>query len=178
MNSQSSRKAYADYLDAVCLPTERDMSTGEHRYTPEAITKMQHAMLDALRGDDPLPEEMRMHLAFALEDVCEGFISDLLQPVKRGGGRERPIAKHMQEAAIRYLRWVEDGRIPDKRPTATVAEAFDVTTRTVRGWKTAWSDSPTPEVHDEFGADAVTRFMRATGKQYRRFIPKPKLKGW
>ena len=165
-------KAYAAYLDAKCLPT-RESETGEPRYTPKAIDGMQRAILDTLRADGPIPDEIRDHLAYAFEDVCAGIESDLLSPVKRGGGRERPIAKRLQAAAIRYLRWVADGRIEDSRPTATVAEAYGVTDRTVRGWNEAWRALPTPELADEFGADAVARFMRATGGQYRRFIPKP-----
>lgn len=165
-------KAYADYLDAKCLPT-RESETGEHCYTPEAIEGMQRAILDALRADGPIPDEIRDHLAFAFEEICAGIESDLLTPVKRGGGRERPIAKRMQAVAIRYLRWVADGRIEDRRPTSTVAEAYGVTDRTVRGWNEAWRALPTPGLAEEFGADAVARFMRATGGQYRRFIPKP-----
>jgi hypothetical protein len=134
---------------------------------------MQRAILDALRADGPIPGEIRDHLAFAFEDICAGIESDLLSPVKRGGGRERPIAKHMQAAAIRYLRWVADGRIEDKRATATVAEAYGVTDRTVRGWNKAWRELPTPGLAEEFGADEVARFMRAIGGQYHRFIKKP-----
>lgn len=164
--------AYAAYLDAKCLPT-RGSETGEHCYTPEAIEGMQRAILNALRADGPIPSEIRDHLAFAFEEICAGIKSDLLSPVKRGGGRERPIAKHMQAAAIRYLRWVEEGRIQDKRPTATVAEAYDVTDSAVRGWKRAWRTLPTPGIADEFGTNEVAKFMRATGRQYRRFIKKP-----
>lgn len=167
------KKAYAAYLDAKCLPTvanERE----EHRYTPEAIKGMQQAALAALLAEDPIPGEIRNHLAFALKEVCAGFESDLLSPVKRGGGRERPIAKQMQAAAIRYLRWAEDGRIQDTRPTATVAEAYGVTDRTVRNWNNAWRAEPTMELaNDEWGADVVAALMQSTGKQYHRFIRKP-----
>lgn len=189
-------KAYAAYLDAKCLPTS-ESETGEHRYTPEAIEGMQRAILDALRADGPLAGEIRDHLAFAFEEVCVGIESDLLSPVRRGHGRERPIAKHMQAAAIRYLRWVKDGRIKDKRPTAKVAEAYGVTDRAVRGWMRAWGTRPTPGIDEAFGepgfeevsedeevsgyqekkekklADTVTKFMMATGRQYHRFIKKP-----
>lgn len=176
-----SHPSYAHYLEAKCLPTN-ESKTGEHCYTPEAIEGMQRAILDALRADGPIPGEIRDHLAFAFEEICAGIKSDLLSPVKRGSGRERPIAKHMQAAAIRYLRWVEDGRIDDKRPTATVAEAYGVSKRTVQNWQIAWDDLPTPGIHDELGADeerdrelaeAVAKFMRATGGQYHRFIKKP-----
>ncbi len=184
---QPPHKAYAAYLDAKwCLPTVLDEETGEHRYTPEAIGGMQRAILYALRADGPLPEEIRMDLAFAFEEICAGIFSDLLTPVKRGGGRERPIAKHMQADAIRYLRWVEDGRIQDRSPTKTVAEAYEVGERTVRNWQTAWGDIPTPSINEVLGEVAdkpgidyeklaylVTRFMKVSGKQYRRFVPKP-----
>lgn len=165
-------KAYAAYLDAKCLPTS-ESETGEHCYTPEAIEGMQRAILNALQADGPIPGEIRAHLAFAFEEVCAGIESDLLSPVKRGGGRERPIAKHMQAAAIRYLRWVEEGRIQDNRPTATVAEAYGVTDSAVRGWKRAWRTLPTPGLTEEFGADEVAKFMQKTGGQYHRFIKKP-----
>lgn len=181
------RKAYAAYLDAKLIPTDQNES-GEHCYTPEAIARMQQAILDVLRADGPIPGEIRDHLAFAFEEICAGIESDLLTPVKRGGGRERPIAKHMQTAAIRYLRWVADGRIKDKRPTKTVAEAYGVTDSAVRGWKRAWRTTPTPDIEEALGepgydeesgneeknlADAVTKFMEVTGKAYHRFIKKP-----
>jgi hypothetical protein len=171
------QKAYADYLNARFLSTDSDPSEGEE-YTPVALAGMQRAMLDALQSDGPLPDEMRLHLAFSFEHLCAGIASNLLTPVKRPGGRENPIAKHMQAAAIRYLRWVEGGLIQDNHPTSSVAKAYSVETRTVRNWQNAWRDLPTPGIHEEYGADVVTRFMKATGKQYRRFIPKPKPKGW
>jgi hypothetical protein len=166
------QKAFSAYIDAKMLPTHEGES-GEHTYTPDAIKSMQLAILDALRADGPLPGEIRDHLAFAFEEICAGIESDLLTPVKRAGGRERPIAKHMQSGAIRYLRWVEDGLISDKHPTATVAGAYGVTDRTVRGWNKAWRGMPTPEISEEFGAEEVTNFMISIGKQYRRFIIKP-----
>jgi hypothetical protein len=173
MSNQPSRKAYADYLDAKSLPTQKDESTGEHRYTVEAIAKLQMAILDALRSDAPLPDEMRQDLAFSFEYLCEGVAADLLTPIKRRGGREPPIAKKMQEAAIRYLRWVESGRIADAEPIATVSMSFQVEQRTVRNWRASWRDRPTPSLHDDYGPEHVTMFMKAIGGQYRRFIPKP-----
>ena len=171
MKDPSNRIAYTHYLDAKSLPTP------DGKYSSDALSKMQLAFRDALRGDGQLPDEMRQELAFAFEYLCAGIAVDLLLPVKRPGGREAPIAKHMQEAAIRYLRWVEDGRIVDAKLIATVAQSFDVDQRTVRNWRTSWRDRPTPGLYEEYGANEVTNFMKATGKQYRRFIPKPK-KGW
>lgn len=171
MNSPRNRKAYTRYLDAKCLPTP------DGKYTPDALYEMQQAMLDALRSDDPLSGEMQSDLAFAFEYLCAGFTFDLLKPVKRSGGSKPPIAKYLQAAAIRYLRWVEDGHISDPRPIATIAEAYQVAERTVREWRKAWRERPTPSLDDAFGAEQVTGFMKGAGKQYPRFIPKEKSKG-
>ena len=171
MNSPRNRKTYTRYLDAKCLPTP------DGKYTPDALNEMQQAILDVLRSDDPLPDEMRRDLAFAFEYLCAGITYDLLTPIKRPGGRKPPIGKHMQEAAIRYLRWVEDGRISDPRPIATVAQAYQVEERTVRNWRDAWRERPTPSLDDAFGHEQVTEFMKVTGKKYRRFIPMSKQKG-
>ena len=164
----STRAAYRRYLDA------RYSSIAES--TPAEVLAMQRAMLDALRATDPLPTEMRQHLAIAFEYLCEGIAFDLLTPIKRRGGREPPIAKHAQEAAIRYLRWCNDGRIADASPVNEVANAYAVSTRTVCNWCRAWEGKPTPPLFEEWGAEQVTAFMKAAGKAYRRFVPKPKAK--
>jgi hypothetical protein len=166
-------KPLTRYLDAKCLDTVADERTGEHRHTVEAIAEMQRAILDALQSGEPLNAEMRQDLAFAFEYLCAGIAADLLTPTKRPGGREPPIAKKMQEAAIRYLRWVEDGRIADANPVATVAQSYQVEARTVRNWRSHWQDRPAPSLHDDYGPEQVTRFMKVVGGQYRRFIPKP-----
>lgn len=171
MKGSSGRKPYSRYLDAKGLPTPNG------KYSPDALLEMQQAMLDALCSDDQLPAEMQRDLAFSFEYLCAGFTFDLLKPINRSGGSKPPIAKYLQAAAIRYLRWVEDGHISDPRPIATIAEAYQVAERTVRGWRKAWRDRPTPSLDDAFGAEHVTGFMKGAGKQYPRFIPKEKSKG-
>lgn len=166
-------KPLTRYLDAKLLPTQADEITGEHGHTAEALAEMQRAILDALRSTEPLDGEMRRDLAFAFEYLCAGIAADLLTPTKRPGGREPPIAKKMQEAAIRYLRWVEDGRIADANPVATVARSYKVEARTVRNWRAQWQGKPAPSLYDDYGPDQVASFMQAVGGQYRRFIPKP-----
>lgn len=151
------------YLDAACD------AGNVGSYTKENILLMQQAMRDALHSRDPLPDEMRSHLALAFEFLCNGFEYDLLTPAVSRGGRENPVAMQAQEAAIRYLRWVGDGRITDQFPVRSVASAYKVTERTVRNWIKSWSSKPTPPILEEFGADGVDRFMKATGKQYHRF---------
>jgi transposase-like protein len=173
------RAAYRRYLAARCLPA-RDGAD-----TREALQGMQAAVLDALRAGEPLPDEMRLHLAFALENVCAGIADPLLSPISKPGGREAPIAKACQEGAIRYLRWCEDGRIHDPAPVATVAKAFDVVERAITGWRRAWRDRETPKLSEAFFtpeddfdpaevAAAVRDLMLADGRVYRRFIKKPK----
>ncbi len=143
---------------------------------PEAVAEMQAAMLDALRSGAHLPDEMRVHLALAFEYLCAGVAFDLLTPIKHPGGREPPILKHAQEDGIRYLRWCADGRIADAAPSSTVATAYGVSTATVRNWRTAWADRPTPLLFEDYGAEQVADFMRVSGKAYQRFKPKLKAK--
>lgn len=157
---------YGRYLDAKVVRLE----TG--KFSPDVVEEMQRAFLDALRSKSLLPDEMQVELAFAFEQVCAGIESELLTPIKRPGGREPPIAKHLQSDAIRYLRWCADGRISDTSPTKTVADAYSVDTRTIRGWLTAWKDKPTPVIFEDYGAKQVAAFMKASGKQYKRFLPR------
>jgi hypothetical protein len=162
------KSAYGRYLDSVCLPTP------EGEYTSEAISGMQHAMLDLLRSEEPIPDEMRRHLSLAFEYLCAGFEFDLVTPIRKRGGREMPIAKHFQECGIRYLRWCEETKITDSIPTSTVATAFGVSTKTVGVWYKKWGDKSTPPLFDEWGAAQVKKFMEISGTNYQRL--KMKLK--
>lgn len=167
------------YDDAVSLPTPGGV------HTPQAIAEMQLAILEALRSGEPLPDEMRLHLTLAFEYLCAGVAFDLITPVKRPGGRQPPIARHLQAAAIRYLRWVEDGRIDDQAPVSTIAAAYGVSTRAVGYWKSQWKGQGTPPVYqpwvDAWNKDResawtagrrrehpVKAFMQASGKHYER----------
>jgi hypothetical protein len=166
------RSAYGRYLDAIFLPT----SEGE--YSSEAITEMQHAMLDLLRSEEPMPEEMRRHLSLAFESLCAGVEYDLVTPVRRPGGRVAPILKATQEAGIRYLRWCVKNKIQDTAPTSTVATAYGVGTRAVRYWYKEWGTKATPALRRGLRARHVVSFMEISGKAYQRFkaSSKPKRK--
>lgn len=168
---EANNSAYGRYLDAISL------KTAGGQYQPEAIREMQAAFLDALRTPGPLPNEMRLHLAWAFEHLCTGIAYDVLAPVKRPGGRELPIAKTTQESGIRYLRWCGDGRIQDGSSTSTVATSYGVSTRTVRNWYAAWNDRPTPPLFEEYGPAQVEKFMRLDGAAYQRFKLKAIEKG-
>lgn len=112
-------------------------------------SKMQFAVLQALKSGEPLPDEIRRDLAIAFEDLCAGVASDLLTPVRQRGRPHRPIKRHLQEAAIRYLRWVEDGRIADNQAIKTVASRYRVTEQTVITWQRNWEGKPTPFIAAE-----------------------------
>jgi hypothetical protein len=167
-----TRNPYRRYVDAKCLP-----SPGVE-YSREAVAGMQLAMLDMLRSGEAIPEEMRLHLTLAFEYICAGVEFDLVTPIKTAGGREPPILKHTQEGGIRYLRWCEDKRIIDPSPISTVATAYQVGTRTVRNWYAKWGSRATPPLLEDFLAEHVVSFMRASGKHYQRFkaSSKPKRK--
>ncbi len=172
MNAANS--AYQRYVNARFEIEQTQL--GE--YTPGALKEMQAAMLEALQSGAPLPEEMRLHLLFGFEHLCAGVEFDLFTPVKRPGGREPPILKKTQDAAIRYLRWCEDGRIKDLSPNSSVGSAYGVSTRTVANWRKAWGEKPLPSLRpmESYGegdqaaeAARVANHMRINGKQYQRF---------
>lgn len=162
-------------------------------------------MLDALRSDDPLPKEMQRDLAFAYESLLAGMVDDLLKPEILYGARVPLITKHLQKEAIRYLRWVEDGRIDDADPIATVAQAYQLGEKAIEKWCKEWSEQPTPSFDyvfarervpdimvchkstddDAIGSspaipekDVVTALMLSAGKAYQRFKTKRKPRGY
>ncbi|MBK6355380.1 MAG: hypothetical protein IPF44_00915 [Betaproteobacteria bacterium] len=131
----SKRTAYSRYLDAKAKPTPNGkLSSG-------SLFDMQRALLDALRSGQPLPIEMQRDLAFSFEELVTGNQPELLT-VLRGAGKPDPTLKrYLRKEAIRYLRWVSDGRINDKTPLKTVARSFGVTAKAVETWIDAFSDT-------------------------------------
>lgn len=107
--------------------------------------------------------------------IVEGGLEDCLKQL-RGGNREtaapvarlpeNPLARKAIEAAIRYLRWAEEGRIADGHAIATVAEQFKVREETVREWLEAWSGISLASNAD-YRPDDISRQMKISGRQYR-----------
>jgi nucleoside 2-deoxyribosyltransferase len=77
-----------------------------------------------------------------------------------------PRIRQAQEAAIRYLRWVDEGRIADASPIATVAEHYRLRPAAVERWVAAWAAVSLPSRAD-YEADDVVRQMKISGRQYR-----------
>ncbi len=77
-----------------------------------------------------------------------------------------PKAKQAIEAAIRYLTWVESGRISDPDARATIAQHYSVKTHTVETWLL---DSPSITMPQDvdYQPDDIIRHMKISGRQYR-----------
>ncbi len=107
--------------------------------------------------------------------IVEGGLEECLKQL-RGGNREssslayklpdNPLARKAIEAAIRYLRWVEEGRIADTGAIATVADQYKVRESVVREWIDAWSGVSLASSAD-LRPDDVARQMKISGRQYR-----------
>lgn len=107
--------------------------------------------------------------------IVAGGLEDCLRQL-RGGAREatrpaaqlpdNPLARQAIEAAIRYLRWVADGRIADGNAIATVADQFKVNAGKVHGWIEAWSGSALA-AHPDSRPDDIVRQMKISGRQFR-----------
>jgi nucleoside 2-deoxyribosyltransferase len=89
-----------------------------------------------------------------------------LMPVQAMGLPKDPVAKDAQEAAIRYLRWVEEGRISDQNSIATVADQYKVKAEAVHQWIDTWAGTSTA-TQVEYRPDDVTLRMKISGRQYR-----------
>lgn len=81
---------------------------------------------------------------------------------------DNPAIRKTLEAAIRYLRWVADGKISDDHAVATVAEHYKVREEKVRGWVDAWS-GVSLAAHADYRPDDVIRQMKISGRQFRSF---------
>lgn len=81
---------------------------------------------------------------------------------------ENPLIRIAVESAVRYLRWVEHGRIADAQSIATVAEHYKVEAAMVRGWLKDWAGIRLAET-DGYLPDDVVRQMKISGRQFRRY---------
>lgn len=161
MMTNGQKGAYQRYLDAKFKPTPNG------RYSASALAEMQLAFLDALKSNDPLPIEMQQHLSFAFADLCAGFSNELLTIPFRGS--MKPIKTKLQEDAIRYLRWVKDGRIDDPLAVENIAQWYGVGERQVRRWVADWADRPTPKLHEDFGEKTVIAAAKQSGARYYKW---------
>ncbi len=107
--------------------------------------------------------------------IVEGGLEDCLLQL-RGGNREsfspaaklpdNPLARNAIEAAIRYLRWVDEGRIVDGNAIATVTVQYKVREETVREWLDAWSGISLAS-NTDLRPDDVARQIKISGRQFR-----------
>lgn len=107
--------------------------------------------------------------------IVEGGLEECIKEL-RGGNRESlPPAANLPEnllvrksieAAIWYLRWVEEGRIVDGNAIATVADQYKVREETLREWIDSWSGISLV-TNVDLRPDDVARQMKISGRQYR-----------
>ena len=126
------KRAYERYLEAVDkrIKNERidDFVTGE----------IQLSILEALRDhvtwcrnpskSQPLPEEMAFELVIYFRDLVAGFTNIYTTPNKKdkidGSFGRQPDEKICIKHAIKYLRYVESGRIEDDHPIDTIMSNY------------------------------------------------------
>jgi nucleoside 2-deoxyribosyltransferase len=96
--------------------------------------------------------------------IVAGGLADCLQTLREPS--EDPRMRMAHEAAMRYLRWVADGRIEDRTPVTSIARQFRVAEEEVRQWIEAWSGIELPSPEDYLPEDVI-RKMKISGRQYR-----------
>lgn len=107
--------------------------------------------------------------------IVVGGLEECLRQLRGGGlqattpGASLPdnsSARKAIEAAIRYLRWAEEGRIADVNAIATIADQYKVGDEIVRSWIDAWSDVFVAS-HEDYRTDDIVRQMMISGRQFR-----------
>ena len=107
--------------------------------------------------------------------IVEGGLEDCLKQLRGESSEpssaaarlaENPQARTSIEAAVRYLRWAEEGKIEDSQAIATVAAQYKIREDVVREWINAWSGI-TLAAHSGMRPDDVMRQMKIRGRQYR-----------
>ncbi len=107
--------------------------------------------------------------------IVEGGLEDCLKQL-RDGIREaapppanlpdKPLVRQAIESAIRYLRWVDEGKIDDADAVARVADHYKVREQTVQAWLVAWSGIAVTSQAD-YRPDDIVRQMKISGRQFR-----------
>ena len=174
------KRAYERYLEAVDkrIKNERidDFVTGE----------IQLSILEALRDhvtwcrnpskSRPLPEEMAFELVIYFRDLVAGFTNIYTTPNKKdkidGSFGRQPDEKICIKHAIKYLRYVESGRIEDDHPIDTIMSNYSgnsvkdkLSVKTIE----KWSKDPllTNMRSDDLDPGLVISFMEFSGNYYR-----------
>ena len=174
------KRAYERYLEAVDkrIKNERidDFVTGE----------IQLSILEALRDhvtwcrnpskSRPLPEEMAFELVIYFRDLVAGFTNIYTTPNKKdkidGSFGRQPDEKICIKHAIKYLRYVESGRIEDDHPIDTIMSNYSgnsvkdkLSVKTIE----KWSKDPllTKMRSDDLDPGLVISFMEFSGNYYR-----------
>jgi len=108
--------------------------------TPEIDRQIQEAIYKCLdqyaKGKlKKIPEDMALEIAYSMKDILAGITPPLFKTHrKRGDKSQSPDDISYIKDAVKYVLWVRAGLISDKSPNKTVREAFEVESRTVRGW--------------------------------------------
>ena len=174
------KRAYERYLEAVDkrIKNERidDFVTGE----------IQLSILEALRDhvtwcrnpskSQPLPEEMAFELVIYFRDLVAGFTNIYTTPNKKdkidGSFGRQPDEKICIKHAIKYLRYVESGKIEDDHPIDTIMSNYSgnsvkdkLSVKTIE----KWSKDPllTNMRSDDLDPGLVISFMEFSGNYYR-----------
>lgn len=149
--------------------SEAPKSKGDLEYTIGARREIQQAFLDILKGNDPIPPEMRGRLAWAFENICAGVEDEIFIPYKRSGPPVTPVGEALKFAAFHYKYACDNNVIIDHNPKQTIAEAYGVNVKTVENWLKKTTVTDFSGISDEFSmAKHIEAMLKINGLHYKK----------
>ncbi|MCI5041629.1 MAG: hypothetical protein MRY81_18335 [Donghicola eburneus] len=137
--------------------------------THEVLAVYNQAQVQLGRTLTPFPGLALMRLSKLTHDLGRGIVSEVIRDASKGrigrpiGWAERRDIAH----AIHYIDACKEGIIADRAYNKTIAQAYDVTSRTVQKWihgaGSLCANVPRALSHDE-----IINRMQASGKRYAR----------
>lgn len=116
----------------------------------------------------PYPLEFFVRLANISEEISNGIIPSFVTDAKNGGRNLRRAERHDMAFGVFYVEAANQGSIDDGGSTRTVAEAYNVTMRTVRNWVRDRERICLGVPHTHLSPEQITDKMKECGARYTR----------
>jgi hypothetical protein len=165
------------FLDAWRAQRIRDWDTGAMlRFDPRAFWSSVLAVLVAFRRTelcDTVTPHLVDELALLLEELLAGRVPDKVLPLLDAGAPSlRPVERRARVIAAAYVRFAQQGLIPDSAPVKTIREKFRIAPSTATLWVRTRDRGdpwlPSEKLPLDVQANSVALALNAVADEYAR----------